>query len=68
VLKLHFSVPGLVLNMISFPTIIVLESSALNVAVSWGISVSQIPANGDDAYFDNRSVHYSILFLIMEWL
>ena len=48
--------------MMSSVTVIVLESFAPNVVVRWGINFNHIAANGDDAHFDNRSVHYSILF------
>lgn len=36
----------------SFSTVIVLEPFALIDVVRWGINVSHIAANGDDAYID----------------
>ena len=40
--------------MMSFSTVIVLESFALNVVVRWDINVSHVAAiHGDDANFDN---------------
>ena len=39
--------------MMFFSTVIVLESFALIDVVRWGINVSHIAANGDDAHYDN---------------
>ena len=38
----------------SFSTVIVLESFGLVEMVRWGINVSHVAANGDDAHYENK--------------